>query len=79
MQRIINIVDFDTVSDTTLLSTQAVQKVIDRYSQNQGGKVIIPTGSYKMGTLILKSNARLYLEQSATDLNQADVEQNSEY
>jgi len=68
-----NILNFGAVSDTTLLSTQAIQKAIDLCSQNQGGKVIIPSGSYKIGTLVLKSDVHLYLEQGATLYGSMDL------
>lgn len=68
-----NIVQFGAVSDTTMLSTTAVQKAIDLCSQNGGGEVIVPTGSYKIGTLVLKSNVHLFLEQGATLYGSTDL------
>ena len=61
-----NIADFGAVSDTTRLSTQAIQQAIDACSQAGGGRVVVPTGSYKTGTIVLKSNVDLHLEQGAT-------------
>ncbi|MBQ2496418.1 MAG: glycoside hydrolase, partial [Prevotella sp.] len=60
-----NILDFGAKNDTTFLSTDAIQKAIDRCSE-KGGRVVIPTGNYKTGTLILRSNVHLYLEMGAT-------------
>ena len=61
-----NIKKFGAVSDTTKLSTKAIQRAIDACSAAGGGRVIVPTGSYKIGTIILKSNVNLHLEHGAT-------------
>ena len=37
-----NIADFGAVSDTTRLSTQAIQQAIDACSQAGGGRVVVP-------------------------------------
>ena len=61
-----NIKKFGAISDTTKLSTKAIQRAIDACSAAGGGRVIVPTGSYKIGTIILKSNVHLHLEHGAT-------------
>ena len=61
-----NIKKFGAVSDTTKYSTKAIQRAIDACSAAGGGRVIVPTGSYKIGTIILKSNVNLHLEHGAT-------------
>ena len=61
-----NILNYGAQSDTSLLSTQALQQAIDECSQAGGGRVVVPTGNYKIGTIILKSNIHLHLEQGAT-------------
>ncbi len=61
-----NIVDFGAKSDTTALSTQAIQTAIDQCSQSGGGRVVVPAGSYKTGTLLLRSHVDLHLETGAT-------------
>ena len=61
-----NILNYGAQSDTSLLSTQALQQAIEECSQAGGGRVVIPTGNYKIGTIILKSNVHLHLEQGAT-------------
>jgi len=60
-----NIKQFGAVSDTSLLCTKAIQDAIDKCSSDGGGKVVIPAGHYKTGTIILKSHVNLYLEQGA--------------
>ena len=61
-----NILSYGAKSDTTVLSTQALQQAIDACHEAGGGRVVIPAGHYKTGTIILKSNVHLYLEQGAT-------------
>lgn len=61
-----NVLDFGAKSDTTVLSTSAIQHAIDLCSQAGGGRVVIPAGQYKMGSIVLKSHVHLYLELGAT-------------
>ena len=61
-----NITAYGAVSDTTRLSTDAVQRAIDECSKAGGGRVLVPTGSYKIGTIVLRSNVNLHLEHGAT-------------
>ncbi len=60
-----NITSYGAKSDTTILSTRAIQGAIDDCSRNGGGKVIIPAGNYLTGTLYFKSNVTIHLEQGA--------------
>ena len=57
-----NIVDFGAKNDTTVLSTQAIQQAIDQCSKDGGGRVVVPAGMFKTGTLVLKSHVDLHLE-----------------
>ena len=61
-----NIADYGAKSDTTVLSTTALQRAIDLCSEAGGGRVVIPAGSYKIGSIELKSHVHLYLEHGAT-------------
>ena len=61
-----NIRDFGAVSDTSVLSTTALQAAIDRCAKEGGGRVVVPTGSYKIGSVVLRSDVHLYLENGAT-------------
>ena len=60
-------------SDTTVLSTAAIQQAIDDCSKAGGGRVIVPAGQYKIGTIILKSDVHLFLEQGATLFGSTDL------
>lgn len=61
-----NILDYGAVNDTTQLSTTAIQQAIDACSQAGGGRVVVPTGSFKIGTIQLRSHVHLHLEHGAT-------------
>ncbi|MBR4897378.1 MAG: glycoside hydrolase [Prevotella sp.] len=61
-----NITDYGAKSDTTVLSTTALQRAIDLCSEAGGGRVVVPAGSYKIGSIELKSHVHLYLEHGAT-------------
>ncbi len=61
-----DIVDFGAKSDTTILSTAAIQQAIDQCSAAGGGRVVVPAGMYKTGTLVLRSHVDLHLETGAT-------------
>lgn len=60
-----SIVKFGAIADTSKLSTEAIQKAIDLCNASGGGKVVIPAGQFKTGTIILKSNVNLHLENGA--------------
>lgn len=68
-----NIVEYGAVSDTTVLSTRAVQQAIDACSRDGGGMVVVPNGDYKIGTIILRSNVNLHLEDEATIYGSTDL------
>lgn len=61
-----NILDYGAANDTTKLSTEAVQRAIDDCSAAGGGRVVVPTGQFKIGTIVLRSNVNLHLSHGAT-------------
>ena len=67
------ITDYGATSDTTVLCTAALQRCIDLCSEAGGGRVVVPAGQYKMGTIILKSNVHLHLELGATLYGSTDL------
>jgi polygalacturonase len=60
-----NIKDYGAVNDGKTISTQAIQKAVDVCSLNGGGRVYVPAGVFVTGTVHLKSNVDLYLENGA--------------
>lgn len=65
-QLVYNIMNYGAVSDTTKLSTVAIQKAVDACAAHGGGTVWIPAGKYLSGTILLKSYVNLYLDAGAT-------------
>ena len=59
-----NILDFGAVSGSDILSTNAIQQAINKAS-GVNGKVIIPKGVFISGSVYLKSNIDLELEEGA--------------
>ena len=68
-----NIVSYGAKSDTTILSTQALQQAIDDCSKAGGGRVVVPAGTYRIGTIVLRSNVNLHLEQGAVLYGSTDL------
>ena len=60
-----NILDFGAISDGITLNTLAIQKAIDKCAEAGGGRVTIPAGIFKSGTIWLRSNVELHLEMGA--------------
>ena len=71
--RVYDIADYGAVSDTTRLSTAAVQKAIDSCNAAGGGTVSVPAGNYKIGSIVLRSNVTLNLENGATLYGSTDI------
>lgn len=61
----VNIIDFGAVDGGQVLNTKAITDAIEAVSERGGGKVIIPTGIWLTGPIILKSNLELYTEPGA--------------
>lgn len=60
-----NILDFGAVNGATNVCTKAIQKAIDECAASGGGRVTVPAGVYKSGTLWLRSHVELHLEHGA--------------
>lgn len=53
-------------NDSTLVQTEAIQKVIDRAADEGGGVIVIPQGTFLSGSLFFKQGTHLYIEEGAT-------------
>lgn len=60
-----NIFQFGASQDTFAVQTSAINAAIDACHQQGGGRVVVPAGKYKSGTIILKDNVELHLENGA--------------
>jgi len=68
-----NILAEGAVADGTTLNTAAIQRAIDSCSKNGGGRVIVPSGNFVIGTIFLRNGVRLHLEQGATLLGSTEI------
>ena len=59
-----NITDFGARPGLKYVNTEAVQKAIDKCSE-EGGEVIFPPGRWITGTIFLKDNVSIYLAKNA--------------
>lgn len=74
-----NITSYGALGDGKTLNTLAVQKAIDACSQAGGGKVVVPTGTFIIGTVYLKSNIDLNLESGAILRGSANINDYAPY
>ncbi|WP_242092892.1 glycoside hydrolase family 28 protein [Aestuariivivens sediminicola] len=70
--RTLNILDFGAVADGTTLNTEAFGRAIDSCYKLGGGKVLVPSGSFLTGPIVLKSNVNLHLNEGAIVLFSTD-------
>ncbi len=70
--QIYNIVDFGAVGNGSYVNTIPIQEAIDSCTQT-GGTVLIPSGVFVSGTIILKSNVTLELADGATLRGSANI------
>jgi len=56
---------FGAKSDGITLNTRSIQKAVDFISENSGGKLVFYVGRYLTGTIQLKSNVTIQLEEGA--------------
>jgi len=61
-----NITAYGAVANSKIACTKALQAAIDACNANGGGDVVVPTGVFLMGTVHLKSNVHLYLQDRST-------------
>ena len=70
---------FGVRSNGTTLNTNSIQKGIDYISENGGGRLVFYVGRYLTGTIYLKSNVTIQLEEGAIlagSVNPFDYEMN---
>jgi len=61
-----NVKDYGAIGDGNNLDSKAINKAIDAASAVGGGTVYLPAGNYLSGSIHLKSNISLFLDQGAT-------------
>ena len=67
-----NIKDFGAKGDGIAINSDAINKAIDAAAAEGGGTVYFPAGKYLSGSIHLKSNICLYIDQGATLIAASD-------
>jgi polygalacturonase len=67
------ITDYDVKKDSTVIQTAAIQKVIDKASENGGGVVIIPKGVFLSGALFFKPKTHLHVVEGGVLKGSDDI------
>lgn len=73
--RIYNIRDFGAKGDGKTLDTKAIQGAIDACTKDLGGTVLVPAGTFVIGTVELKRNVHLYIAAQGILLGTDDGKQ----
>lgn len=76
---IISANSFGAVADSTVLSTEAIQKAIDSCAVSGGGTVILQPGYYQTGALFVKSGVNLQIGKGVTLLASPDIHHYPEF
>ncbi len=61
-----NVKDYGATGDGVTLDSKAINKAIDAAAAAGGGTVYLPAGNYLSGSIHLKSNISLFIDQGAT-------------
>ena len=64
---------FGAIGDGKTLNTRPIQQAIDKCSKQGGGVVRIPAGQFVSGTILLKDNVTLQLDEHAMLLGSLDI------
>lgn len=72
----VNVMEYGAIGDGAALETAAIQRAIDACAASGGGKVTIPAGRYRMGSVHLASHMELHLESGAYLLGDKDLDHN---
>ena len=67
-----NVKDFGAKGDGVAINSVAINKAIDAAAAEGGGTVYFPAGKYLSGSIHLKSNICLYIDQGATLIAASD-------
>jgi hypothetical protein len=73
------ITDYGALGDGSTLNTDAIQKAIDAVHKSGGGTVTIPPGVFVTGTVVLKSNITLHLDNGATLMGSSNLDHYMRY
>lgn len=66
------ITDFGARAGSPYVNTRAINQAIETCNRRGGGRVVIPAGIFKTGTLLMRNNVELHLRNGATLLASTD-------
>jgi polygalacturonase len=55
------ITDYGVKNDSTIVQTEAIQRVIDMAAKNGGGVIVVPEGTFLTGSLFFKQGTHLHI------------------
>ncbi len=67
------ITDFGAKPEPSYVNTVVINNAIETCSGNGGGRVVIPKGIFRSGTILMKNNVELHFENGSTLLASADI------
>jgi Glycosyl hydrolases family 28 len=67
-----NIIAFGAKGDGITINTTQIQSAINAAHSNGGGRVVVPSGSFLSGSLVMKSGVELHLLENAILLGSTD-------
>lgn len=73
--RVYNIRDFGAKGDGQTLDSAALQSAIDACNKDQGGTVLVPAGTFVIGSVEMKSNVTLHISAGGRLLGSGDGKQ----
>ncbi|WP_257669683.1 glycoside hydrolase family 28 protein [Parapedobacter tibetensis] len=65
--------DYGAVADGETLNTEAIQRAVNACAAEGGGKVVFDKGSYHTGSIFLKSNVQLHIDEGVELLGSQDL------
>jgi polygalacturonase len=69
----LNVVEFGAVGDGTKLNTASIQAAVDQCHKSGGGAVVVPAGEFVTGTILLKDNVTLVLNDGAQLIGSTEI------
>ncbi len=67
------VTDFGATADDATLDTEAIQKAIDTAHEKGGGRVVLPKGTVRSGSIFLKQNVELHIPADAVLLGSNNI------